>query len=112
MRRLNFTLDLPTIDLLEQLSSTYFGGNKSQTVRAALESLAAHSGHDGWVVTGYAPSELNQEAECHTCHTAHERGEILYRPVFKRGRSPEALQTIPSEQWLDCSDCVEKAMVE
>ena len=40
MQRLNFTLDDSTVDLLERVAETWYGGNKSQTVRAALESLA------------------------------------------------------------------------
>ena len=110
MRRLNFTLDDDTIALLDELSGAFYGGNKSQTVRAALESLAAHTGHDGWVIAGYAPMELAGDAECHSCHTEHAVGEVLYRPVFERGRGPNALQKIPAESWLDCPDCVEKLM--
>ena len=110
MRRLNFTLDDDTIALLDELARAFYGGNKSQTVRAALESLAAHTGHDGWVIAGYAPMELADAAECHSCHTEHTTGEVLYRPVFERGRGPNALQKIPSESWLDCPDCVEKQM--
>ena len=51
MQRLNFTLDDATVELLETLSSTDYAGNKSQTVRAALESLAAHTRHMGWVTS-------------------------------------------------------------
>ena len=108
MKRLNFTLDAPTIDLLERLAATYYQGNKSQTVRAALESLAAHIGHDGWVITGYTPVQLEQEEQCHTCGEAHHEGEVLYRPVFERGASPRALPHIPAEPWFDCPRCVEQ----
>jgi len=107
MKRLNFTLDAATVHLLEKLSETYYHGNKSQTVRAALESLAAHIGHDGWVITGYTPVPLDTDAACHTCGSPHQEGEILFRPVFERGTSPEALLHIPSEVWLDCPLCVE-----
>ncbi len=107
MRRLNFTLDQSTISLLERLAETYYGGNKSQTVRAALESLAAHTGHDGWVIAGYTPVQLDGAAACHTCGEAHHEGEVLFRPVFERGHSPAALPHIPMEAWLDCPDCVE-----
>ena len=108
MQRLNFTLDDATVSLLEKLSETYYGGNKSQTVRAALESLAAHIGHDGWVVRGYTPVQLHDVMSCHTCGERHREGEVLYRPVFERGRSPHALSQIPSEEWLDCPRCVEQ----
>ena len=107
MRRLNFTLDAATIALLERLAETYYGGNKSQTVRAALESLAVHAGHDGWVIAGYTPVRLDDDAACHTCGTAHHEGEVLFRPVFERGQRPDALPHIPSEVWLDCSGCAE-----
>ena len=108
MKRLNFTLNEETVKLLDELSSKYYDGNKSQTVRAALESLAAHIGHEGWVITGYSPKELDEDVSCHSCGEAHHEGEVLYRPVFERGKSPRALPRIPSETWLDCPDCAEK----
>ena len=107
MKRLNFTFDDETEELLEQIAERYYHGNKSLTVRAALESLATHLGHAGWVVTGYAPAVLGQEESCHSCGTAFAEGEVLYRPVFGRGLSPDALPAIPQEDWLDCSRCVE-----
>jgi len=108
MKRLNFTLDDDTVQLLAELSEKFYGGNKSQTVRAALESLATHTGHEGWVITGYTPKELENDIACHSCGESHEKGDILYRPVFERGQSPEALPKIPSENWLDCPQCAEK----
>jgi hypothetical protein len=111
MQRLNFTLNDDTVRLLERLAGKYYGGNKSQTVRAALESLAAHVGHDGWVIAGYTPVELDAAAECHTCGEAHDTGDVLYRPVFERGSSPRALPRIPAESWLDCPQCVEQQLI-
>lgn len=108
MKRLNFTLDNDTVRLLAELSGKYYDGNKSQTVRAALESLAAHIGHEGWVITGYTPKELDVDADCHSCGETHHRGEVLYRPVFERGKSPGAMAHIPSVDWLDCPECAEK----
>lgn len=108
MKRLNFTFDADTVELLERLADTYYGGNKSATVRAALESLAVHVGHEGWVVTGYAPINLHDDATCHSCGTEHHSGDVLFRPVFERGTSPNALPKIPKEEWLDCSGCVEQ----
>ena len=110
MRRLNFTLDDATIALLDRLAATYYDGNKSQTVRAALESLAVHAGHDGWVIAGYTPVELDGTAACHTCGEAHREGEVLFRPVFERGQRPGALPHIPAEVWLDCPDCAEQQL--
>ena len=107
MQRLNFTLDADTVRLLERLAQQYYGGNKSQTVRAALESLAVHTGHDGWVVAGYTPVRLEDDEACHSCGTAFHEGDVLLRPVFERGTSPRALPHIPSEQWLDCPTCAE-----
>ncbi len=107
MQRLNFTLDEATVKLLDRLAQTYYQGNKSQTVRAALESLAAHIGHEGWVITGYTPVEVQHDVSCHTCGTEHHEGAVLYRPVFERGDSPRALLHIPAEVWLDCPQCVE-----
>jgi hypothetical protein len=108
MKRLNFTLDSETVTLLEELAQKYYSDNKSQTVRAALESLAAHTGHEGWVIAGYTPKELDDEISCHTCGEAHNEGEVLYRPVFERGSSPAALPSIPSENWFDCPQCAEQ----
>ena len=108
MRRLNFTLDGETVDLLNSLSEKYYQGNKSRTIRKALQSLAAHAGHDGWVIGGYTPVTLTEEADCHSCGTHHDKGKVLFHPVFGRGSSPSALTQLPSEDWLDCPECVEK----
>jgi len=108
MKRLNFTLDEDAVDLLNSLADRYYQGNKSRTVRAALESLASHTGHDGWVIAGYSPVRLDAEAACHSCGTEYQEGDVLYRPVFERGGSPNALQQIPSETWLDCPNCAEE----
>lgn len=108
MKRLNFTLDEETVKLLEDLAERYYQGNKSRTVRAALESLAAHTGYDGWVIRGYTPVPLEQEEACHTCGRAYDEGDVLFRPVFERGRGPQALTRIPAETWLDCSTCAEE----
>lgn len=107
MQRLNFTLDDSTVSLLDSLSARFYSGNKSLTVRAALESLAAHVGHDGWVISGYTPVVIDQTARCHTCSASYEKGNVLYRPVFERGRGAAALPQLPTESWLDCPHCVE-----
>lgn len=109
MKRLNFTLDHVTVELLNKLSEKYYDGNKSQTVRAALESLAAREGHDGWVITGYTPLRIDHDVECHTCGIEHPEGKILFKPVFEKGNSPLAIKHIPSEEWFDCQICVEKS---
>jgi hypothetical protein len=111
MKRLNFTLDNATVDLLNKLSETYYNGNKSQTVRAALESLAAHQGHDGWIITGYTPIRMDHEASCHTCGSEHAEGNVLFKPVFEKGNSPQAIEHIPSEEWVECQVCVESHTV-
>lgn len=108
MQRLNFTLDNPTIELLDDLANTYYGGNKSHTVRAALESLATHTRHLGWVITGYTTVQLDKAAACHTCGGKHRKGEVLYRPVFERGAGARALPSLPRETWLECPGCAEK----
>ncbi len=107
MKRLNFTLDNSTVELLKKLAEKYYSGNKSQTVRAALESLATHQGHEGWVITGYTPVRTDHEVSCHSCGTEHSEGNILFRPVFEKGNSQEAIRRIPSEEWVECSLCVE-----
>lgn len=107
MKRLNFTLDNSTVELLNKLAEKYYEGNKSQTVRAALESLASHQGHDGWVITGYTPLRTQNATHCHTCGKEQSEGEILFKPVFERGSSPSAIRQIPSEEWVECAICVE-----
>lgn len=107
MKRLNFTLDDSTVELLNKLSEKYYEGNKSQTVRAALESLATHQGHDGWVVTGYTPLRVDHNTSCHQCGQEQNKGKVLFKPVFERGSSPSAIQRIPSEEWVECPLCVE-----
>lgn len=107
MKRLNFTLDNDTVQLLEKLAGKYYGGNKSQTVRAALESLASHAGQEGWVIKGYTPLRADHQTQCHECGTNQHEGAILFKPVFERGSSPGAIQRIPSEEWLECPDCLE-----
>jgi len=107
MQRLNFTLDDATVRLLENLSRAY-GGNKSQTVRAALEFLAHHQGSAGWVIKGYTAMRVETESSCHTCGEAHTEGDVLYMPVFELGEGASALKTLPSEVWLDCTDCVKE----
>lgn len=107
MQRLNFTLDDSTVEMLDALADKYYGGNKSLTVRAALESLASHIGHAGWVVAGYTPVILDGTASCHSCNTRHDRGDVLFRPVFERGAGATALPKLPADTWLDCRSCVE-----
>ena len=108
MQRLNFTFDEATVQLLDTLSDSYYGGNKSLAVRAALQSLASHIGHAGWVVAGYTPVVIDHTAACHSCSVQLERGSVLYRPVFERGTSQSALSSLPSGEWLDCPTCAEK----
>jgi len=105
MKRLNFTVDDETAGLLESLADQFYGGNKSLAVRSAVESLAAHSGHSGWVITGFTPVELGKETSCHCCHERFEAGQTLFRPVFERGVSEDALEELPVEPWLDCNKC-------
>jgi hypothetical protein len=106
MQRLNFTLDKSTVNLLENLSRKFYSGNKSQTIRAALQSLAAHIGHDGWIIAGYSPVELQGDVSCHTCGTIYRKGDVLFHPVFERGYSPKAMHSLPTETWFDCNRCV------
>lgn len=108
MQRLNFTLDESTVALLGRLADGWYGGNKSLTVRAALESLATHLGHEGWVVAGYTPVVIDDPAACHSCGGTHDQGDVLFRPVFQRGTGREALAHLPAEPWLDCGRCVEQ----
>lgn len=108
MKRLNFTLDNSTVDLLKNLAERYYDGNKSQTVRAALESLASHQGHDGWVIAGYTPLTVDHKVSCHSCGSEKAEGDVLFKPVFERGNSPEAIQHMPNEEWVECSVCVER----
>ncbi len=106
MKRQNFTLKQETIDLLDQLAKRYFEGNKSRTVRVALETLAHGLEKEGWVISGYSPVEIDSETDCHICGNMFEEGRVLYRPVFEKGKGPEAIPRIPEELWLDCPTCI------
>ena len=108
MARLTFTLDDAAVTLLEELAAKFYDGNKSLPVRSGLESLATHAGHKGWVIAGYAPAVISDEAACHTCGTRHRKGDVLYHPVFERGAGPGALCRLPTENWLDCPQCVDQ----
>ena len=108
MRRLNFTLDESTITLLDGLARALYEGNKSQTIRAALQSLSTRSSRGGWIIAGYAPAELRADAPCHTCGAHHRTGDVLFRAVFEPGDGPQALETLPVEDWLDCTECVSR----
>jgi hypothetical protein len=107
VKRLNFTIDDNTADLLNEISNRFYYGNKSLTVRAALEKLAAHFGDAGWVISGYTPKVLHHEEHCHSCGAAHPEGDVLYQPIFQKATAPGAMHDIPAEPWLDCSQCVE-----
>ena len=112
MQRLNFTLDKETVALLSELARKFYQGNKSQTIRAALQSLATHTGHAGWVINGYTPIELSGATSCHTCGTKYRKGDLLYRPVFERGYSHKAVADLPTKTWLDCPGCVTQNIEE
>jgi hypothetical protein len=105
MRRINFTLDQDTVNLLGSLAHQFYGGNRSLAIRAAVESLAVHSGHAGWVVTGFTPVQIEARTPCHCCSEEFDVGSTLFKPVFERGISPEALDELPAGKWLDCSKC-------
>lgn len=108
MQRLNFTFNEDTVALLDTIARQFYNGNKSSTVRAALESLATHLGHEGWVIAGYTPVQLDRQAACHECGARYRSGDVLYRPVFERGRGETVLQTLPAVSWLACPSCIDK----
>lgn len=108
MKRLNFTFDSNTLNLLNQLADQYYDGNKSHTVRVALETLAKHTGNEGWVIAGYSPKQIVKDQTCHECQSEYHEGAVLYSPVFEWGKSADALDSIPAENWLDCPECIQK----
>jgi hypothetical protein len=105
MKRINFTLTEETVSLLGSLADQFYGGNRSLAIRAAVESLASHSGHAGWVITGFTPVQLDSKMSCHCCSAEFVAGDTLFRPVFHKGISPSALADLPEKAWLDCSKC-------
>tara|TARA_Y100000588_G_scaffold391760_1_gene501361 strand:- start:1203 stop:1556 length:354 start_codon:yes stop_codon:yes gene_type:complete len=112
MQRLNFTLDKETVALLSELAQKFYHGNKSLTIRAALQSLATHTGHVGWVINGYTPIELSGATSYRTCGTRYRKGDLLYRPVFERGYSHKAVADLSTKTWLDCPGCVTQNIEE
>ncbi|HMR64980.1 MAG TPA: hypothetical protein PKE64_13310 [Anaerolineae bacterium] len=107
MQRVNLTLDGETEKLLGQLAQQHYDGNKSLTVRAAIQSLAQHLAQSGWVVGGYTPVSLREMSRCGLCGGSHDAGRILYRPVFERGQGRRALTQLPTENRLYCAACAE-----
>ena len=91
MQKLDLPCDPATVLLLEQLASRYYHRDESQTVRAALQSLASRVGHEGWVIAGYTPVTAARPATCHSCGDPHSPGDLLFRPVFRREENSSAL---------------------
>ncbi len=108
MQRINISLDTETLELLSTLSERLYGGNRSLTIREALQSLAAHVGQEGWVVRGYVPVAPTPEEACHTCGRAGQQGDVFYRPVFERGSGQAVLAHLPTDNWLECLQCAEQ----
>jgi len=104
MRRFNFTLDEETALALDRLAKERFGGNRSEAVRAAVLALAGRT-QEGWVLTGFTPTEATREARCHCCERPFAPGETAYRPVFEKRPGPGALTRLPAGPWLDCAAC-------
>ena len=82
MRQVDLVLDPPTLKLLHQLAILYFDGDETRTIKAALQSLAAHSGCDGWAVAGYAPLGLRPEQG--RVAPDGDSWELSFRPIFAR----------------------------
>ncbi len=110
MQRINFTLDDETLGLLSTLATKLYGGNKSLTIREALQALAAQHSTEGWVVKGYVPVMIEQDDTCSICGRICHHGNVFYRPVFERGTGPHVLHHLPTLNWLECQQCAEKQL--
>lgn len=110
MQRINITLDDETQELLTTLATTFYGGNRSLTIRESLQLLAAQVGHEGWVIRGYVPALGDPSAVCHSCGRACLQGDVFYRPVFERGTGQQVLDHLPRSNWLECQQCAEKQL--
>lgn len=108
MQRINITLDDETQALLNTLANRLYGGNKSLTIREALQSLAAHVSQEGWIVSGYVPVAAAHEDMCHSCGRVCHQGDVFYRPVFERGSGHNVLAHLPASDWLECQQCAER----
>jgi hypothetical protein len=82
MTQIDLALDPATIQLLRQLARAYFDGDEARTIKAALQSLAAHTGCDGWAVSGYAPLGLRPEQG--RIGPDGRSWEVSFRPIFGR----------------------------
>lgn len=108
MRRINITIDSETQELLNTLATQFYGGNRSFTIRAALQSLASQVGQQGWVIRGYVPVAADPSTACHSCGRESLPNDVFYRPVFERGGGQHAFSHLPHTNWLDCQECAEK----
>lgn len=108
MKRFNFTLDDSTVDMLSLLADKHFQGNKSLALRSAIETLASRLGEEGWIVEGYSPVLLHEDARCMQCGETHHAGDEVFRPVFKRGRSDRALKDLPKGSVVVGPDCIDE----
>ncbi|MEX2600184.1 MAG: MerC domain-containing protein [Balneolaceae bacterium] len=67
----------------------------------------------GWVIDHFWGFELFESSVTLSGSallvTEHPKGHILFRPVFERGSSPNAIDHIPDEEWVECIPCVESS---
>ena len=107
-----FILKTEVARLLETLAKEHFGGNQTETVRAGLRALAVEYGLLGettWIVDGYVAGRAPKGgARCYRCERRFQAGELLYRPIFRRGSGPNALSRLPEEELWVCPLCVEE----
>ena len=108
-----FLLKPEVARLLETLAKNHFANNQTETFRAGLRALAVRYGlsETTWIVDGYVAGRAPKGgARCYRCERRFQAGELLYRPVFRRGSGPDALSRLPpseEELWV-CPLCVEE----
>jgi hypothetical protein len=104
-----FTLGTESARLLEELAERFYADNQTETVRVALRHLAAQlgMGETTWVMDGYVPTKAKEAGTCHCCGDAFGAGEVVYRPVFRRGSGPSAQSQLPQKEIRFCTGCVD-----
>ena len=107
-----FSLGKDAAQLLEELAEQFYADNQTETVRAGLRALAAQHGlgETTWIIDGYVAGRPTESGQCHRCERRFETGDLLYRPVFRRGAEAgtETFSQLPDEDLWVCAECVAK----
>lgn len=103
-----FTLGVEHAELLEEVAGRFYSDNQTEAVRVAISRLAARHGlgETTWIIDGYVPDSPSESGACYRCDREFQAGEVLYRPVFRRGAGDEMFSSLPDKELWICGECV------